>query len=56
MVTHDMGQARRMCDEVIFLHVGRVAECGPRERVLGAPRSEAARAWVQGRLYTGPAI
>jgi len=41
---------------VIFLHVGRVAECGPRERVLGAPRSEAARAWVQGRLYTGPAI
>ena len=53
MVTHDMGQARRMGDEVIFLHAGRVAESGPIDRVLGAPRSEAARAWVEGRLYTG---
>jgi len=52
MVTHDMGQARRMGDEVIFLHAGRVAERGPRDQVLGAPRSEAARAWTQGRLYT----
>jgi len=47
-----MGQARRMGDEVIFLHAGRVAERGPRDQVLGAPRSEAARAWTQGRLYT----
>jgi len=54
MVTHDLGQARRMGDDVIFLHDGRVAERGPRERVLGAPRSEAARAWLEGRLYTGP--
>ncbi|MET4104247.1 tungstate transport system ATP-binding protein [Roseovarius sp. MBR-78] len=53
MVTHDSGQARRMGDEVIFLHAGRVAERGPLDQVLGAPRSEAARAWVQGRLYTG---
>ncbi len=53
MVTHDLGQARRMGDEVIFLHAGRVAERGPLHQVLGAPRSEAARAWTQGRLYTG---
>jgi tungstate transport system ATP-binding protein len=52
MVTHDIGQARRMGDEVIFLHAGRVAERGPLDRVLGAPRSAAARAWTQGRLYT----
>ncbi len=56
MVTHDIGQARRMGDEVIFLHAGRVAERGPLDQVLGSPRSEAGRAWVQGRLYTGPAI
>jgi tungstate transport system ATP-binding protein len=53
MVTHDLGQARRMGDDVVFLHHGRVAERGPRDRVLGAPRSEAARAWLEGRLYTG---
>lgn len=53
MVTHDMGQARRMGDEVIFLHAGQVAETGPIEQVFGRPRSEAVRAWTQGRLYTG---
>ncbi len=53
MVTHDLGQARRMGDEVIFLDAGRVAERGTLDQVLGAPRSEAARAWTQGRLYTG---
>jgi tungstate transport system ATP-binding protein len=52
MVTHDLGQAGRMGDEVIFLHAGQVAETGPIEQVLGRPRSEAARAWTQGRLYT----
>lgn len=56
MVTHDMGQARRMGDAVVFLHAGRVAERGPLHEVMGDPRSEAARAWVQGRLYTGSAI
>jgi len=53
MVTHDLGQARRMGDELVFLHAGRIAERGPLDEVLAAPRSEAARAWVQGRLYTG---
>jgi len=52
MVTHDRGQARRMGDAVIFLHAGRVAEAGPRDQVLDAPRSEAAQAWMAGRLYT----
>ncbi|MBE0453694.1 ATP-binding cassette domain-containing protein [Roseovarius autotrophicus] len=52
MVTHDQGQARRMGDSVIFLHAGRLAEEGPRDQVLDAPRSEAARAWMAGRLYT----
>ncbi|PKQ13225.1 MAG: ABC transporter ATP-binding protein [Alphaproteobacteria bacterium HGW-Alphaproteobacteria-1] len=52
MVTHDRGQARRMGDEVIFLHAGRVAETGPRDQVLDAPRSDAAKAWMAGRLYT----
>ncbi|MBC7131872.1 MAG: ATP-binding cassette domain-containing protein [Roseovarius sp.] len=51
MVTHDRGQARRMGDEVIFLHAGRVVETGPCARLLEAPRSEAARAWMEGRLH-----
>ena len=51
LVTHDIGQARRLGDDLIFLHAGRVVESGPAPEVLDAPRSEAARAWLEGRLY-----
>ena len=54
LVTHDTGQARRLGDDLIFLHAGRVAETGHVPEVLDAPRSEAARAWLDGRLYLGP--
>ena len=50
MVTHDRGQARRLGEDALFLHGGRVAESGPAERLLDHPRSPAARAWVEGRL------
>ncbi|MCY4284583.1 MAG: ATP-binding cassette domain-containing protein [Thiotrichales bacterium] len=53
LVTHDIGQARRLGDDLIFLHAGRVVEAGPAPEVLDAPRSEAARAWREGRLYLG---
>lgn len=55
IVTHDIGQARRLADDVAFLHGGRLAESGLASRVLSAPSSEAARAWLEGRLYLGPA-
>ena len=55
LVTHDSGQARRLADELVFLHAGRVAETGALPGALDAPRSEAARAWLDGRLYTGKA-
>ncbi len=54
LVTHDLGQARRVGEDVVFMHAGRVTETGPAARVLDAPRSEAAQAWLDGRLYLGP--
>ena len=54
LVTHDKGQARRLGDDLVFLHAGRVVENGRVSEVLDAPRSEAARAWLAGRLYLGP--
>jgi tungstate transport system ATP-binding protein len=50
LVTHDPGQARRLADEVVFLHRGRVVEQGPAGRLLAAPRSAPARAYLAGRL------
>jgi tungstate transport system ATP-binding protein len=54
MVTHDAGQARRVGDDVTFLHAGRVVETGSCAQVLDAPRSQAARAWLGGRLHFDP--
>ena len=56
LVTHDPGQARRLADDVIFLHAGRVVETGPASVVLESPRSEAARAWLEGRLHLDPPV
>jgi tungstate transport system ATP-binding protein len=50
LVTHDLGQARRMADEVVFLHHGKVAEAAPADTFFAAPQSEPARAYLDGRL------
>lgn len=51
LVTHDPGQARRLGDDLIFLHGGRITETGPVKRLLEKPTSEAAQAWLGGRLF-----
>jgi tungstate transport system ATP-binding protein len=50
LVTHDIGQARRLADEVIFLHRGRLLEQTPAERFFQSPSSEKARAFLAGRI------
>jgi tungstate transport system ATP-binding protein len=50
MSTHSLGQARRLGDEVIFLHQGRVAERAPIERFFPHPASPEAAAFVKGEL------
>lgn len=54
MVTHDAGQARRIGQDAVFLHQGRVVEHGPAAQVIGAPLSLPAQAWRDGRLYLDP--
>jgi tungstate transport system ATP-binding protein len=50
LVTHDRDQARRMADEVVFLHRGRIAERAPAPRFFDAPQSPEAQAYLIGRL------
>ncbi|MEX0637907.1 MAG: ATP-binding cassette domain-containing protein [Burkholderiales bacterium] len=50
MSTHSLGQARRLGDEVIFLHQGRVAERAPIEKFFPRPASPEAAAFVKGEL------
>jgi tungstate transport system ATP-binding protein len=50
LITHDLGQARRLADEVAFLHHGRLIERTPREEFLARPRSPEAQAFVRGEI------
>jgi oligopeptide/dipeptide ABC transporter ATP-binding protein len=38
LITHDLGVIAELCDEVVVIYAGRVAEQGPVARVLGQPR------------------
>lgn len=50
LVTHDIGQARRLADEVVFLHRGQVAEQSPAATFFERPQSQAARDYLDGRI------
>jgi tungstate transport system ATP-binding protein len=49
-VTHDMGQARRMADDVLFLNRGRIAEHSRAADFFPEPQSQAARDYLHGRI------
>ena len=49
-VTHDVGQARRMADDVVFLHRGRVAEHSTAADFFNKPRCAAARDYLNGSI------
>ncbi len=50
MTTHNLGQATRLADDIIFLTDGRVQEHSPTQRFFSRPQSPAARAFIQGEL------
>lgn len=50
MTTHDLGQARRLAERVLFLHRGRLLEDAPVEQFFRQPRSLEAAAFVRGEL------
>ena len=51
MSTHDLGQARRLGDRVLFLHRGRLIEDASAGHFFSAPATEPARAFLSGTLY-----
>ena len=50
VVTHEIGFAREVSSEVIFLHQGRIEEQGSPEQALGNPKSERCRQFLSGIL------
>ena len=50
MSTHDLGQARRLADEVMFLHRGRLMEKADAAAFFAGPKNDLAQAFLRGEL------
>jgi tungstate transport system ATP-binding protein len=50
MATHDLGQARRLASDVVFLVAGRVIEHGPAPDFFVSPSTDKARRFLAGDL------
>lgn len=50
MSTHNLGQARRLGDEVVFIHAGRIVERAAADRFFPQPASAEAAAFVKGEV------
>jgi tungstate transport system ATP-binding protein len=50
MTTHDLAQARRLADEIVFLHRGRLMEHSPAARFFAGPATPEGRTFVAGEL------
>jgi len=50
MTTHNLGQARRLGDEILFLSNGRLKEHAPIDRFFREPASTEAAAFIKGEL------
>jgi tungstate transport system ATP-binding protein len=50
MTTHDLGQARRLADRVLFMAGGKLIEDAPADQFFASPATAAARAFLAGDL------
>jgi tungstate transport system ATP-binding protein len=50
MTTHNLGQARRLADEILFMSDGRIADRAPVERFFAEPSTAEAAAFIKGEL------
>ncbi len=50
MVTHNIFQARRIADRVIFINQGRVIESGETEQIFQNPQFDTTAAYIAGRM------
>ncbi|MEP5151572.1 ABC transporter ATP-binding protein [Planktotalea sp.] len=50
MTTHDLGQAKRLASDVVFLLSGAVHEAGPARTFFDAPQTAEARRFLQGDI------
>ena len=52
MATHDLGQAKRLANDMVFLHKGNLLEHTPAADFFAAPKTPQAAAFLRGELLT----
>jgi tungstate transport system ATP-binding protein len=50
MITHNLGQAHRLADEILFIYQGRVLERAPADQFFKQPQSAEAARFLEGEL------
>ena len=50
MATHDLGQARRLATEILFLFKGRIHEVGPAPQTFDAPQTSEFKSFLNGDI------
>ncbi len=50
MVSHDVGQVRRLANEVVLMHKGQIVEQSPREAFFEKTNNPVSRRWLAGEL------
>ena len=50
MATHDLGQAKRLADNILFLYRGRVLENSSVEKFFSGPKNDLAQSFLRGEL------
>lgn len=50
MTTHDLGQAKRLASDIVFLHNGQILETGSAKAFFNEPKTEQASAFLKGDI------
>lgn len=50
MVTHNIFQARRIADQVVFVNEGKIVEIGSTEKIFSSPNNAQTKAFIEGRM------
>ena len=53
MSTHDLGQAHRLANDIVFLHQGRLIERTPAQSFFEQPQTKMAQDFIAGKLLNG---
>lgn len=50
IITHNLQQAKRLCNHIVFMHKGKVVETGSEDQIIHHPKDDRTRRFIEGEL------